>query len=58
MVKAEQLCGVIDHRDVFFNEEEKLAGTNLCVCVSRVASRPDAEAVRPSLSLEVPKAQL
>ena len=30
------LDGVIDHRDVFFSEEEKAAGDKLCTCVSRV----------------------
>lgn len=54
VVKAEQLCGVIDHRDVFFSEEEKLGDTKLCVCVSRVASHPEAEGVRPTLTLDVP----
>ena len=29
--------GVIDHRDVFFNEEEKAEGHKLCACVSRIA---------------------
>ena len=28
--------GVVDHRDVFFSEEEKSANTKLCTCVSRV----------------------
>jgi ferredoxin-NADP reductase len=28
--------GVVDHRDVFFTEEEKAANTKLCTCVSRV----------------------
>ena len=28
--------GVVDHRDVFFSEEEKAAGERLCTCVSRV----------------------
>ena len=28
--------GVIDHRDVFFSEDEKAAGERLCTCVSRV----------------------
>jgi vanillate O-demethylase ferredoxin subunit len=28
--------GTIDHRDVFFSDEEKTAGTKLCTCVSRV----------------------
>ena len=28
--------GIIDHRDVFFSEEEKAANTKLCTCVSRV----------------------
>jgi vanillate O-demethylase ferredoxin subunit len=25
----------LDHRDVFFSEAEKAAGTRLCTCVSR-----------------------
>ncbi len=29
--------GRIDHRDVFFSEPEKRAGTRLCACVSRVS---------------------
>ena len=28
--------GVVDHRDVFFSEEEKAANAKLCACVSRV----------------------
>jgi ferredoxin-NADP reductase len=28
--------GLVDHRDVFFSEEEKAANTKLCTCVSRV----------------------
>lgn len=43
--------GKIDHRDVFFSDEEKAAGTHLCPCVSRLdggritvdtSFRPDA----------------
>lgn len=29
--------GLVDHRDVFFSDEEKAANTKLCTCVSRVA---------------------
>ncbi len=29
--------GIIDHRDVFFSEEEKAEGKKLCACVSRIA---------------------
>jgi ferredoxin-NADP reductase len=29
--------GVVDHRDVFFSDEEKAANRKLCTCVSRVA---------------------
>jgi vanillate O-demethylase ferredoxin subunit len=29
--------GVVDHRDVFFSDEEKAANTKLCTCVSRVS---------------------
>ncbi len=32
-----ELDGVIDHRDVFFSEEEKVEGHKLCACVSRVS---------------------
>ena len=28
--------GVVDHRDVFFSEEEKAANDRICTCVSRV----------------------
>ena len=28
--------GIVDHRDVFFSEEEKATNTKLCTCVSRV----------------------
>jgi vanillate O-demethylase ferredoxin subunit len=28
--------GIVDHRDVFFNDEEKAANVKLCTCVSRV----------------------
>jgi ferredoxin-NADP reductase len=28
--------GIVDHRDVFFSDEEKSANTKLCTCVSRV----------------------
>lgn len=28
--------GIVDHRDVFFSEEEKAANRKLCTCVSRV----------------------
>ena len=31
-----EVDGVIDHRDVFFSEEEKAAGERICTCVSRV----------------------
>ncbi len=29
--------GIVDHRDVFFSDEEKAANGKLCTCVSRVA---------------------
>jgi ferredoxin-NADP reductase len=28
--------GIVDHRDVFFSDEEKASNTKLCTCVSRV----------------------
>ena len=28
--------GIVDHRDVFFSDEEKAANAKLCTCVSRV----------------------
>ena len=30
--------GIVDHRDVFFSDEEKAANGRLCTCVSRVAA--------------------
>ena len=29
--------GIVDHRDVFFSDEEKAANKKLCTCVSRIA---------------------
>jgi ferredoxin-NADP reductase len=34
-----EVDGVVDHRDVFFNEEEKAANDRICTCVSRVYGR-------------------
>jgi len=31
-----EVDGIVDHRDVFFSEEEKAANAKLCTCVSRV----------------------
>jgi vanillate O-demethylase ferredoxin subunit len=31
--------GIVDHRDVFFSDEEKAANTKLCTCVSRVVGK-------------------
>ena len=28
--------GIVDHRDVFFNDEEKATNKKLCTCVSRI----------------------
>jgi len=28
--------GIVDHRDVFFSDDEKAANCKLCTCVSRV----------------------
>jgi vanillate O-demethylase ferredoxin subunit len=32
-----ETAGVVDHRDVFFSDEEKSSNAKLCTCVSRVA---------------------
>ncbi|MBQ0819033.1 oxidoreductase [Microvirga sp. HBU67558] len=32
-----EVDGIVDHRDVFFSDEEKAANAKLCTCVSRVA---------------------
>jgi ferredoxin-NADP reductase len=37
-VKVLDVQGVIDHRDVFFSEEQHNVGDRLCTCVSRVVS--------------------
>jgi vanillate O-demethylase ferredoxin subunit len=34
-----EIEGIVDHRDVFFSDEEKAANTKLCTCVSRVIGR-------------------
>jgi vanillate O-demethylase ferredoxin subunit len=34
-----EVDGIVDHRDVFFSDEEKAANAKLCTCVSRVAGR-------------------
>jgi vanillate O-demethylase ferredoxin subunit len=34
-----EVDGVIDHRDVFFSEEEKAKGDRVCTCVSRIYGR-------------------
>ena len=34
-----EIDGIVDHRDVFFSEEEKAANTKLCTCVSRVIGK-------------------
>jgi ferredoxin-NADP reductase len=34
-----EVDGIVDHRDVFFSDEEKAADRKLCTCVSRVAGR-------------------
>jgi ferredoxin-NADP reductase len=34
-----EVDGVVDHRDVFFSDEEKAANAKLCTCVSRVYGR-------------------
>ena len=32
-----EVAGIVDHRDVFFSDAEKVANQKLCTCVSRVA---------------------
>lgn len=45
--------GAVDHRDVFYSEEQKAAATKLCACVSRVVRRPGAPAVPGTVTLAV-----
>jgi ferredoxin-NADP reductase len=35
-LSIQEINGTVDHRDVFFSDEEKSANTKLCTCVSRV----------------------
>ena len=55
VVRAE---GTIDHRDVFFSEEQKAEGTRLCACVSRAIggdARPRyGLSIRPRLTAAGP----
>jgi len=37
-VRVLDVAGVIDHRDVFYNEDQHNAGDRLCCCVSRIVS--------------------
>jgi hypothetical protein len=36
LARIHAIDGIIDHRDVFFGDEEKAENSNLCTCVSRV----------------------
>ncbi|MBV6762317.1 PDR/VanB family oxidoreductase [Rhodococcus opacus] len=40
-VDIASIDGTVDHRDVFYSEQQKSATTKLCACVSRVVRRPD-----------------
>ena len=42
LVDVAALDGRLDHRDVFLSSAQQEAGSRICLCVSRVASRPDA----------------
>lgn len=43
--------GQIDHRDVFFSDQQHMGGTRLCTCVTRIAPAADGEAPAVTLSL-------
>lgn len=58
-VKVLDAEGQIDHRDVFFSDKQKTASTQLCACVSRVASGVEAPGPAPAgrsvhLTIDVP----
>ncbi|MGN5478160.1 PDR/VanB family oxidoreductase [Cupriavidus basilensis] len=38
-VEVLDLDGAIDHRDIFFSDEQKSQGRKLCACVSRISGR-------------------
>ncbi len=53
-VDVESVDGSIDHRDVFFSEEQKKTSNRLCACVSRVAATPGCPRTRkPGLTLNL-----
>lgn len=58
-VRVIDLDGLIDHRDVFYSERQKVAAAKMCCCVSRVVSRGegggDSPAVdRPRITIDIP----
>lgn len=56
-VKVLALDGRIDHRDVFFSDEERETGGKLCTCVSRIAraaSPCDRQTPLGALALDLP----
>jgi ferredoxin-NADP reductase len=38
VLNIREFSGAVDHRDVFFSDDEKSANTKICTCVSRVAN--------------------
>lgn len=57
VVDIVDLHGTIDHRDVFFSEEQKSTSTKMCACVSRIVrdairGRPRAGAATLTLDLQ------
>src|SRR5690606_16287188 len=45
------LDGTIDHRDVFYSERQRDAGSKICPCVSRVRAADDGEMATIELEL-------
>ncbi|MGN7158072.1 PDR/VanB family oxidoreductase [Dietzia cercidiphylli] len=50
-VDVEEICGLVDHRDVFFSDEQHQSSRRLCTCVSRVVSTPACTTPVVTLSL-------
>lgn len=47
-----EVRGLVDHRDVFFSDQQHNSGKRLCTCVTRIAD--EADGTVPSVTLSLP----
>ncbi|AEY85484.1 vanillate O-demethylase oxygenase subunit B [Streptomyces hygroscopicus subsp. jinggangensis 5008] len=51
-VKVLQTHGVVDHRDVFYSEQQRQASGRMCCCVSRMSRGPEQSGL-PTVAIDV-----